>query len=272
MVADPIVPPQHGRMLLQTLPDGDLLCISQPAHAVVSGQLARAWGAPGFHRPAPLEPVVLACAQHDIAWLDWELAPGFDAETGQPRGFRHVGARIHAPMWSLGVDRALAAWGLWPALLISRHGTLIYTRFMDRHRVAAEDAAAADAYMAEQAVRQADWISQLGASEAEVAANSALLAAVDQMSLVICWGDTTEAGTVAGHAPTADGGTRPLTFRRAGPRALICDPWPFLGDALRVETEVRRLPAPATYPDAAAMGAALAAAPWETLAVTLHPA
>jgi len=258
-------------MLLRSLPDGSLLCISQPAHAVISGQLARAWGGPGFHPPVPLEPVVLACAQHDVAWMGWETTPGFDAATGRPLEFRAFGARYHAPMWSAGVDHALAAWGLWPALLISRHGNLIYSRFLDRHRAAPEDAAGADAYLADHAVKQAAWARRLGAAPAEVAANSALLAVVDQMSLIICWGAATADGTPAGDAPTAEGGTLPLTLR-AVPGGLVCDPWPFLAPSLQVETEAVHLPAPATYADAGAMQAALDAAPRERLVVTLRPA
>ena len=104
-----------------------VLAISQPAHAWISGQLLRAWAEPLG------EPLLLAAEQHDIGWLDWEAAPTFDPETGRPHLFRHVGAATHAPMWTRGVERALAAWGAHVALLISMHGGLIYRRFTDRH-------------------------------------------------------------------------------------------------------------------------------------------
>ncbi len=71
-----------GAMLLRPMSDGGLLCISQPAHALISGPLARAWDAAGLPVPTPLEPVVLACAQHDVA--------GFDPATGPPLEFRVV--------------------------------------------------------------------------------------------------------------------------------------------------------------------------------------
>ncbi len=115
-------------MLFRALPGGDWLAITQPAHALVSGQLLRAWGAAGFARPDPAEEVVTAAAQHDVAWMGWEAAPTLDPETGRPALFRRVGARVHAPMWAEGVRLALAAWGPWAALLVSRHGSLIYTR------------------------------------------------------------------------------------------------------------------------------------------------
>lgn len=257
------------------MPDGGLLCISQPAHALISGQLARAWGAPGFAAPTPLEPVVLACAQHDVAWMGWETEPTFDPATGRPLEFRALGGRHHAPMWADGVRHALAAWGLWPALLISRHGNLIYRRFLDRHRGDPADAAAADAYLAEQAVLQATWAAMLGVSEAEVAANSALLGAVDQLSLTICWALPQAQGPVwAGDAPRSDGSLAPLTLAcpDGDPEALTCAPWPFATSEVVVETQARYLAAPAVFPDAAALHAAVAAAPPFAVRARLRPA
>ncbi|WP_431284002.1 DUF3891 family protein [Humitalea sp. 24SJ18S-53] len=255
-------------MLLRPMPDGGLLCVSQPAHALISGQLARAWGAPGFAAPAPLEPVALACAQHDVAWMGWEAEPSFDPATGRPLEFRGLGGRHHAPMWAEGVRLALASWGLWPALLISRHGNLIYRRFLDRHRVDPADAAAADAYLAEQAVLQAEWAARLGVTEAEVAANSAILGAVDQMSLTICWG---LADCWTGDAPLADGSHARMMLRQ-GDGYLVCDPWPFREAEVRVQTEATLLAAPATYPDAAAMRQALAVSPRVAVSAVLRRA
>src|ERR1700735_2156435 len=123
-------------MLFRTEPAG-VLATSQPAHAWVSGQILRAWD------EALSEPLLLAAEQHDIGWLDWETAPTFDAATGRPHLFRAVGASLHAPMWRRGVARAFDAWGAHVALLISRHGGLIYRRYVDRHKTAPEDAAAA---------------------------------------------------------------------------------------------------------------------------------
>ena len=99
------------------------LAISQPAHAWISGQLMRRLDVPLS------EPLLLAGEQHDIGWLDWERAPSFDAATRRPPSFREVGAVVHAPMWTAGVERALSAWGPHVALLISRHGGRIYRRF-----------------------------------------------------------------------------------------------------------------------------------------------
>ena len=89
----------------------------------------------------------LAAEQHDIGWMDWEVDPTFNTETGRPHLFREIGASTHAPMWTRGVQRAVGAWGIHVALLISRHGGVIYRRYTDRHRVSDADAAAAQNYL-----------------------------------------------------------------------------------------------------------------------------
>jgi len=114
-------------MLFREDPEG-LIAISQPTHAWISGQLMRAL-------PGPFsETLYLAAEQHDIAWLDWEIEPTFDAAAGRPHLFRDVGVHLHAPMWRQGVERALAAYGPHVALLVSRHGGVIYRRFWMRHQ------------------------------------------------------------------------------------------------------------------------------------------
>jgi hypothetical protein len=141
-------------MLFRNDPTG-VIAISQPAHAWISGQLLRAWNG------ALPEPLLLAAEQHDIGWLDWEVNPSFDASAGRPHLFRDIGASVHAPMWVRGVDRALGAWGTHVALLVSRHGGVIYRRFTTRHRIDEADAAAARSYLETQAPREATWAKTL---------------------------------------------------------------------------------------------------------------
>jgi hypothetical protein len=109
------------------------LAISQLTHAWLSGQILRA------REESFGEPLLLAAEQHDIGWMDWETAPTFDPRTGRPHLFRNVGASVHAPMWSLGVRRAQDAWGAHVALLISRHGGVIYSRYTDRHHCRSQE-------------------------------------------------------------------------------------------------------------------------------------
>ncbi len=211
------------------------LAISQPAHAWVSGQLLRAWADPLD------EPLLLAAEQHDLGWLDWETAPSFDPQTGRPHLFYAVGAAVHAPMWAKGVERALGAWGTRVALLVSRHGGLIYTRYTDRHRIAAADAAAANHYLETQAPLQLAWARALGLDAGMLAHDSALVALADTLSLGLCGGLSTPLRV---EAPGRTGGTQMLQLMaRPGDAAeFTLSPWPFKNKALVVEGEARPMP------------------------------
>jgi len=255
-------------MLFRTLPDGGWLAVSQPMHALVSGQMLRAWGAPGFARPEPFEEVATACAQHDVAWMGWEAAPTLDPATGRPTQFRKVGARTHAPMWAEGVQRALASWGPWVALLVSRHGTRIYSSYADRHRLDPADVAAADAYNAEQAAFRAGMLAQLGATEAALEAAAALVAVTDALSLAACGGIATLGG--AGVAPLEGGGEVPLRLEE-GDGVMAVSPWPFAVEKVALSWTARRFRPEARWDDEAAMRAALAAAPVERVTARLVP-
>ena len=137
-------------MLFRSQTSG-VLAISQPTHAWISGQILRAWD------DNLRETLLLAAEQHDVGWLDWETEPTFNPSTGRPHLFREVGAATHAPMWTKGVQRARDAWGTHVAVLVSRHGGVIYRRFIDRHRMNEADAAAAQNYLDTQAPIEAAW-------------------------------------------------------------------------------------------------------------------
>ncbi len=237
------------REALETAP---ALAISQPAHAWISGQLLRAWADPLG------EPLLLAAEQHDLGWLDWETAPSFDPQTGRPHLFRAVGAAVHAPMWARGVDRALNAWGRHVALLISRHGGLIYTRYTDRHRLAPADAAAVDHYLETAAALQAAWAQALGFEAVALARDTALVALSDTLSLALC-GDLPTPLQVEAPDRAGSRQTLRLTARPEKAATFTLSPWPFRGEALVVEGEARPMPGAGRFADEAAMRAWLAA-------------
>lgn len=255
-------------MILRSPENGTRLLISQPSHALLSGQMMAAWGAPGFARPDPAPEVILAAEQHDIAWLSWETAPTLDHEKGLPHDFHRLGPAVHAPMWARGVEIARAAWGLWPALLISLHGTRVYTEYMDPESLPPEDHAAIDRNAAKEAALQADWIARLGAKPEQVERNSALVGVTDALSLALCFADP----DMAGEAPMEDGSTRKMQLVRRGPSRWSLDPWPFRVDTLTVQCEVLRLPVEVRWTDEAAMRRDLRDAAWSRLAETLVPA
>ena len=230
-------------MLFCNRPEGGL-AISQPAHAWISGQVLAEWH-------APLDPsLLLAAAQHDIAWLDWECAPSFDPRTGRPHLFRDVGAAEHAPMWTRGVDRAFHAWGARPALLISRHGGVIYRRFTDRHRLDPADAASAEGYLRDQAPKEAAWAAMLGLDDDTLAHDTGLIAFADTLSLVFC-------GELAAPLAIDAPGFGPVQVASSGEAAhdFTLSPWPFRHEALAFEAEARALPPEERFDSEAAMRA-----------------
>lgn len=211
-----------------------VLAISQPAHAWVAGQLLRAW-------PGSLDPLLLLAAeQHDLAWLDWETRPVFDAATGRPKLFRDVGAADHAPVWTAAVERARTAWGRRVALMVSRHGGVIYTRFTDRHRVAAADADAASAYLARQAPLEAEWAAQLALPPGQLAHETDLIAFADTLSLGLCGGLALPLDI---NGPGPDGTKARYRMERLAGAGAGCtlSPWPFTGDGMTIEIEARAI-------------------------------
>ena len=255
-------------MILRDPEDGVRLLIPQPAHALLSGQILAAWGAPGFAQPEPAAEVILAAEQHDLAWMPWEAAPTLDPATGLPHAFTALGPAIHAPMWARGVALARAAWGLWPALLVSRHGTMIYTRLAHPERDSPADSEAATRYREEQAALQARWIAALGAEMALVEANSALVAVADALSLALCIGRP----LFPAEAPAAEGGRVRLELVRQAAEDWSLAPWPFRADRVRLRCEAIRLPAGQSWTDEEAMRRALHDAPRVTLAPSFRPA
>jgi hypothetical protein len=234
---------------------GHILAISQPVHAWIAGQLLRAWDG------ALPEPLLLAAEQHDIGWVDWEAAPTFNAATGRPHGFREVAPALHAPMWRRGVATALASFGPHVALLVSRHGGLIYRRFA-RPAPGSADAAALEAYFAEQGALQAQWMEALSLDEQEARRQSGLVAFVDALSLALC-GDLHPPLDL--EAPARDG--RPTKFlltSAARPGAFQLAPWPFRPPSLTLEAKGWRLPDSGRFADEAEFRAYFAAAPRAT--------
>jgi hypothetical protein len=251
-------------MLFRDQPSG-ALAISQLTHAWISGQILRAWDG------NLSETLLLAAEQHDIGWMDWEAEPTFNAETGRPHLFREIGASAHAPMWTRGVRRAVGAWGTHVALLISRHGGVIYRRYTDRHRVSEADAAAAQNYLNTQAPIETAWSRALGLKAAELETETALLAFSDTLSLALCGELKTPLNL---EAPDRDGNA--LTIRVAERPGRSFDfavsPWPFRVNELVVEGEARPLPSAGRFSDEGAMKTWLALPERVNFSARLSPA
>jgi NDP-sugar pyrophosphorylase family protein len=126
--------------------DGDaVVCIGQPAHAWLSGQLARAWA---LDPVEPWEEVCLAAEQHDLGMTDWDTAPELNPETGRPYSFMEMPLDTHLRLWSAAPHRMLAQ-SRYAALLVSMHGTALY-EMRDLDRLDESEAALVRGYLAQQ--------------------------------------------------------------------------------------------------------------------------
>src|SRR5215218_2757782 len=189
-----------GQMLIRP----DDVVIGQPAHAWVSGQLARAWGNDAFPAPSPREPVCLAAEQHDVGWADADLAP-LPGPAGRPLNFLQYPRAEHVAIWR-DAPRRLLAQSRYAALLVSLHGTSLYER-VDPDAYDPDVAAAIRDYVDDQRALQAQLAA--GLDPEEVDRNRRLILAWDRLSLALCHGDATTLERV----PSAAG----VDAIRAGP-------------------------------------------------------
>jgi hypothetical protein len=251
----------------------DGLVIGQPAHAWVSGQLARAWGNAAFPPPDPREPVCLAAEQHDVGWAEADLEPVV-GPSGRPLAFTEQPRATHVAIWR-GAPRRLLAQSRYAALLVSLHGTTLY-ELVDIDAAAPEVAAQIRRYLAGERALQATLSAGLDA--AAVDRNRRLLRTWDRLSLALC---LPALAIVLDDVPCTDGAA---TIRLAPGTAADCaaarddhavppesatdhvivDPWPFAAARVVVGCEARRL-------GSGADAAALAGAPWVPLRWELSP-
>jgi hypothetical protein len=155
-------------------------------------------------------------------------------------------------MWARGVERARGAWGTHVALLISRHGGVIYRRYTGRHRMDAADAAAAQNYLNAQAPIETAWARALGFKAAELDKETALIAFADTLSLALC-GEMKAPLDLQAPGRGGEASTLRLAERPQRSFDFVLSPWPFRVNELVVEGEARPLPAEGRFSDEDAM-------------------
>lgn len=247
--------------MLHRLTTEGTVVVGQPAHAWLSGQLARAWAEPF----APREEVCLAAEQHDIAWTAWERDPERDPETGLPYTFSALPRLRRLELWS-GAAALLLPQSRYAALLVSLHGTLLVERFPPGGNEDVQRALAG--YLERERDFQARVLDTLRddpryaahATPDAVERNRELIFTWDGLSLAIVHGVTGEKNAV-GHTLAAHDGD---------PTRVTVAPWPFREDTVTVVYEGRLLTE--TYPDERELRRSLAKAPWTTVETRLEPA
>ncbi len=122
--------------MLKTHQHNQLWLVTQPDHAQVAGYLAAHWGNDDFVRPGCYASVpdseklraetLMAIAQHDNGWWEWEATPGLADADGFPSGLAEVLKDQRAGMnrWRIGLARFNNR--PYVNLLISHHAYWLY--------------------------------------------------------------------------------------------------------------------------------------------------
>lgn len=228
----------------------DDLVIGQPSHAWVTSQIGRVWGNAAHPAAEPFEPMILAAVQHDVGWVEADLAPQLNPETGRPRTFLQLPRADHLRIWRVS-PRWLLAQCRYAALIVSRHGVSLYDRVVPEP----DQAEAIAAHLAEQRALQAELA--VGLDMEQVARNGVLLRTWDAISLALCHGVM----------PAEAGG---FALSEGDDDVVRVDPWPFGRERVEIVCEGRALPG--TFASEAELREAFAAAPAVALRWTLVPA
>lgn len=262
-------------MIAYDLPDNQLLCINQTTHALMSAALCRHWGNAHLSAPAPYDIVMMAIAQHDNGWWEWEQAPLLRAD-GYPMDFLHgPSGEEKLAIWRRGVFRA-AAQHPYAGVLVWRHALLLYDLVIEMGMVI-DDAdlqaiaafgAEYEAWLAEmrqrfaQDARASQWL-----SDSVIEANTKLLQFGDFASLQVTmrW----PAERVMSVPVDGSGACVDLVMHH-GEGYITFDPWPFGVDSFAVSIYGRLLNQ-RFFSDNIAFQAALAAAPYYGLTWQVHP-
>jgi hypothetical protein len=248
-----IVRPFHGRLLV----------VRQTDHMALSGQLAAAWGNDRFPRPEPFAPLVVATAEHDAGWAEWEAAPKADPATRRPFQFTDLPVEEHLAFYQRGVND-VAAKDAHAGLLVNLHCQGLYNQ---RFGSAPEMTMRRFGPAQEAAIRQA--IAALQRQERELGRQVRidlptlweqydLLQVFDLFSLMLCT------------PPVTERRTGPVTLRPAGADEVTIEPWPFREPAVPVSVP-GRLIADCDYGDDDELRRELAGAEGVTLGYTFRP-
>lgn len=229
-------------MVLREEKNGTLI-ITQPAHAWISGQMAREWGNAAFGDFTPRQEVELAAELHDLGFAKWEQEPTLDESTGLPHTFMSMPLRKHLEIWSEGIH-AMTDYGRYPALLVSMHYTWLAQRHP--HYESAQHAMMVQDFLDTQAAYQSFALTSLrhdpsyaaAATDEAVLRNRQLVSLWDWLSLLLCMGKSGGVGEV----PTANG-LGEVTLQQSGDDTshYRVSSWPFRTEKVRLICEARRL-------------------------------
>ena len=263
--------------MLKTVVEGQTRLISQPDHAALSGYLAAHWGNVEFAVPGHFAAssnaerlraeTVLAIAEHDNGWWEWEADPEIDHRDGLPLHLTDISQQTGFERWRRGVAR-FEQRHPYVALLISFHAYRLVAPRVDKLPAPAhqhplfglpgamalprgEEWDEAIRFVADLENGQRELKTRLAADPSWAAAVKAehldpharLLQVADALSLYLCLGAGTERSF--DEVPRGNRGDRvSLTLvPRSGGRVAV-EPYPFDSDPLPMVLPARVVDSP----------------------------
>ena len=172
---------------------GHLVLVRQTDHALLSGWLAAAWGAPPWTEPQPRDSAVTGARLHDLAWTLFDEALPCRPD-GLPYTFHEVERTISTRLYVHGLD-AVEAIDPYAGLLSSLHFSGFYTNHWGWRRgqqppsLGGEEGEAVDRFVAHELARQRrlrDRLGVDGSRDRELMCNYFWLQLWDRISLDIC--------------------------------------------------------------------------------------
>jgi hypothetical protein len=206
---------------------GRLLLIRQTDHMALSGRLAEAFGNERFPRPEPYGPLIMAAAEHDLGWAEWEAAPTIDPGTRRPYNFGDLPVEEHLALYRRGVNQ-VAAKDDHAGLLVNLHCQGLYNlRFgsapdLTMRNLSIEQDAAIRRTLAGLQRQERELGRQVPIQLSVLWAQYEWLQVFDVLSLVLCM------------PPLKPVTVGPLSLRSDGADAAAVHPWPFRDPSLPV--------------------------------------
>ena len=201
---------------------GDLLLVTQPDHAKLSGRIMEAWRRDRLPGSPRRETVLLATREHDNGWIEVDRHPTLDAASGRPHHFMTAPDAVKQGIWPRGVHRLEPAHP-GAAALVAQHALAL----ADRHPLPGWEG------FRSVMTAERDRILGSGAYGNDLDAlqqDYRFVFLGDLISLVFCCG-WSETFRYAGYTMTRDGA------------AVHVRPDPFGGETVELAVPARRLPA-----------------------------
>jgi hypothetical protein len=259
--------------------------ITHPDHARLAGEFAAAWGNRMFRTPEPRARVLQAIAAHDDGWAERDAHPVITRE-GKPSAFSTELVGKYSAFEEIDlVDylavreravRAIAEQDAYQGLIVALHTHNLLTAHADRSTIAPEQLPLLDEFLETQreyrqllidCIQRDPSLKPQQKTPQAVREHFCLLQACDNLSLIACVAFNSPADSL--HPIALNDDRRAwIQILPIGLRHYRLDPWPFAGQELTFQFPARHVEGK-SFASSTELGAAYAAAPSQTLSVTL---